>query len=209
MSNINIDINAADSSSEGSSVDIRVIPSNEGQTEAPSGDLELSCNSGKKQRMCVVKIQVETPFPRARLINQAKGVTVRLLQSNLHRVRTCAPEDIEQKKDSLNPNKDSMQVWSLANCMPRKFEMETQERKAIDPLKRPASPTPGSPQQEAEGPREASRRLNHQTNLIGRGQETPLGDSRNRPKSSMSGQSSLPTERGLQQQQKHPSGSFQ
>jgi len=159
MSNINIDIQNENSSSEESSVDIRVIPGNP-ETEASSSDSEPSCSSNERERTCIIEIRVETPLPRARSINQAKGVTVWLLQSNLHRVQIYAPEDIEQKKDSLNPNEDLVRVWPPLNCMPWKFEIETQERETeTNPLKRPAS-RPGSPQQEAGGPREASRQLN-------------------------------------------------
>ena len=159
MSNVNIDIQNENISSEESSVDIRVIPGN-AETESPSSDsnLEPSCSSNKRERTCVIKIRVETPLPRARSINQAKGVTVRLLQSNLHRVRIYTPEDIEQRKESLNPNENSVRVWSPLNCVPWKFEIEMQECET-NPLKRPAL-RPGSPQQEAGGPREASRRLN-------------------------------------------------
>jgi len=147
MSSINIDIHNENTSSEESSVDIRVIPGNT-ETEASSSDSEPSCSSNERERRCVIEIRVETPLLRARSHNQAKGVTVRLLQSNLHRVRTYTPEDIEQKQDSLNPNEDSVRVWSPLNCIPWKFEIEIQEREteAINPLKRPASPAPGSPQ---------------------------------------------------------------
>jgi len=159
MSNINIDIRNKNTSSEESSVDIRVIPGN-AETESPLSDShsEPSCSSNERERTCIIKIRVETPLPRARSHNQAKGVTVRLLHSNLHRVRMYTPEDVEQKQEPLNPNEDSVRVWSLLNCMPWKFEIEIQERET-NPLKRPAS-RPGSPQQEAGGPREASRCLN-------------------------------------------------
>jgi len=158
MSNVNININvqAEDSSSEGSSVDIRVIPSNERVTEASSSDSEPSCSSSGRQRRCIIEVRVETQLSYN--YNQTKGVTVRLLQSNLHRVRIYTPEDIEQEKGTLNPNEDSIRVWSPENCIPWKFEIEIQEHDT-NPLKRPAS-RPGSPQQEAGGPREASRRLN-------------------------------------------------
>jgi len=162
MSSINIDINNENTSSEESSlgVNIRVIPGNEA-TESPSSESESSKDSNESQRTCIIEIQVETLLPgkRSRSINQAKGVTVRMLQSNLHRVRIYTPEDVEQKQKSVNPNEDAIQVWSPLNCMPWKFEIEVQEREAINPLKRPAS-RPGSPQQEAGGPREASRRSN-------------------------------------------------
>jgi len=161
MSSINIDINNENASSEESSlgVNIRVIPGNDA-TESPSSESESSKDSTEKQRTCIIEIQVETPLPkRATSINQAKGVTVRILQSNLHRVRIYTPEDVEQKHKSVNPNEDAIQVWSPLNYMPWKFEIEVQEREAANPLKRPAS-RPGSPQQEAGGPREASRRLN-------------------------------------------------
>jgi len=162
MSSINIDINNENTSSEESSlgVNIRVIPGNDA-TESPSSESESSKDSNERQRTCIIEIQVETPLPgrRSRSINQAKGVTVRILQSNLHRVRIYTSEDVEQKQNSVHPNEDAIQVWSPLNCMPWKFEIEVQEREAINPLKRPAS-RPGSPQQEAGGPREASRRLN-------------------------------------------------
>ena len=146
MSSINVDIHNENASSEESLVDIRVIPGN-AETESPSSDLnsEPSYSSNERERTCSIEIRVDTPVPRARSINQAKGVTVRLLQSNLHRVRMCTPEDVEQKKDSLNPNEDLVRMWSPLNCMPWKFEIEIQEHKTEkNPLKRPAS-RPGSP----------------------------------------------------------------
>jgi len=84
---------------------------------------------------------------------------MRVLQSNLHRVRIYTPLDIEQAQEGVNANEDLIRVWSPENCLPWKFEIEITEREAANPLKRPAS-RPGSPQQEAGGPREASRRLN-------------------------------------------------
>jgi len=77
MSNINIDIQNENSSSEESSVDIRVIPGN-AETESPSSDLnsEPSHSSNERERTCIIEIRVETPLPRARSIDQAKGVTV-------------------------------------------------------------------------------------------------------------------------------------
>jgi len=94
MSSINIDIHNENASSEESSVKIQVIPGNQ-ETESPSSDSnsEASVDSNERQRTCVIKIQVETPLPgkRSRSINQAKGVTVRILQSNLHRVRIYTP----------------------------------------------------------------------------------------------------------------------
>jgi len=152
MSNVNSNIREEDSSS-GSSVDIRVIPGN-ALTEASSSDSEPSCSTNERERRYVIKILVETPQSRSH--NQAKGVTVRLLQSNLHRVRIYAPDDIEQAKDTYE---DSIRVWSPENVIPWKFEIEVQEREPENPLKRPAL-RPGSPQQEAGGPREANRRLN-------------------------------------------------
>jgi len=161
MSSINVDIHNENASSEESLVDIRVIPGN-AETESPSSDSnsEPSCSSNERERTCIIEIRVETPLPRrATSINQAKRVTVQMLQSNLHIVRIYPPEDVEQKQESVNPNEDSVRVWSPLNCTPWKFEIEMQEREAENPLKRPAL-RPGSPQQEAGGPREASRRLN-------------------------------------------------
>jgi len=159
MSNNNIDIQQASDSSEGSSVDVRIIPVNErsGKTEASSSDSEPSCSSSERQRRCIIEVRVETPLSGS--WNQAKGVTVCILQSNLHRVWIYIPEDIEQRQESCNPNEDSMRVWSPENCIPWKFEIEIQEHETKNPLKRPTS-RPGSPQQEAGGPRKASRRLN-------------------------------------------------
>jgi len=107
MSNVNVDIRNENSSSEESSVNIKVVPGNQ-ETEALSNDSEPSCSSNERERCCIIKIRVEMPLPRARSINQAKGVTVRLLQPNLHRVRIHTLEDIEQQKDSVNPNEDSI-----------------------------------------------------------------------------------------------------
>jgi len=155
IDNININIEAEESS-EGSLVDIRVIHGN-ALTEALSSDSELSCSSSERQRRCVIEIRVEAPL----LSPGRKGVTVRILQSNLHRVRIYTPEDIEQAHEGVNPNEDLVRVWSPENCLPWRFNLEIteREREAENPLKRPAS-RPGSPQQEAGGPREASRCLN-------------------------------------------------
>jgi len=129
MSNVNINIREEDSSS-GSSVDIRVIPGN-GETEASSSDSKPSCNANERKRHCIIEILVETPLSRS--YNQAKGVTVRLLQSNLDRVRIYTPKGIEQAKDTLNPNGDSIRVWSPENMIPWKFEIEIQEKEAVNP----------------------------------------------------------------------------
>jgi len=156
----NIDVNVNDdaeaSSSEGSSVYVRVIPGN-ALTEASSSVSE-PCTE-ERERRCIIEVRVETQLSRD--YTQAKGVRVRVLQSNLHRVRIYAPEDIEQRQEGCNPNKDTIRIWSPENCIPWKFEIEITEREceAANRLKRPAS-RPGSPQQEAGGPREASRRLN-------------------------------------------------
>jgi len=155
-SNINNKINnQGDSSSSGSSTFVRVIPGNQ-LTEASSSDSEPEPSTEERERRCVIKVRLETQLSRD--CTQARGVRVRLLQSNLHGVRIYTPEDIEQKQESCNPNEDTIRIWSPENCVPWKFEMETQERDPVNPLKRPAS-RPGSPQQEAGGPREASRRL--------------------------------------------------
>jgi len=61
--------------------------------------------------------------------------------------------------EAVNPNEDTIRVWDPSCCLPWKFEIEITPREEPNPLKRPAS-RPGSPQQEAGGPREASRRLN-------------------------------------------------
>jgi len=137
-------------------VNVRVIPGNQ-LTVASSTDSEPSCSSSERQRRCVIKIRVEAPLSSPR----SKGVTIQVLQSNLHRVRIYTPEDIEQAQEGVNPTEDSVRVWSPENCLPWRFNLEITEHEgeADNPLKRPAS-RPGSPQQEAGGPREASRRLN-------------------------------------------------
>jgi len=149
-------INQEDNGSSGSSVFVQVIPGNQ-LTEASSSDLEPSCSSSERQRRCVIEIRVEAPLSSPR----SKGVTIRVLQSNLHRVRIYTPEDIKQAQEGVNPNEDTVRVWSPENCLPWRFNLEIteREREEYNPLKRPAS-RPGSPQQEAGGPREASRRLN-------------------------------------------------
>jgi len=79
--NINIDVQAEDSSSKGSSVDIRVIPSNKRRvdTEALSSNLEPSCSSSERQRRCVIEVRVETKLSRD--YNQAKSVTCQVYGS--------------------------------------------------------------------------------------------------------------------------------
>jgi len=54
------------------------------------------------------------------------SIAVRLLQSNLHRVRICTPEDIKQEKDTVNLNKDLIRVWSPEKYIPWKFEIDIQ-----------------------------------------------------------------------------------
>ena len=103
MSSININIHNENASSEESSVDIRVVPGNK-ETESPSSDSnsEPPIDSNERQRTCIIEIRVETPLPkRATSINQAKGVTVRTLQSYLHRVQIYTPEEVEQKQESV------------------------------------------------------------------------------------------------------------
>ena len=137
-------------SSSGSSVDIRVIPGNS-LTGDESSDSDPPPE--EREKRCIIEVRVETQLSRD--YTQAKGVRVRVLQSNLHRVRIFTPEDIEQRQEGCNPNEDVIRVWSPEHCIPWKFEIKVTERNR----KRPAS-RPGSPQQEAGGPREASRRLN-------------------------------------------------
>jgi len=133
-----------------------VIPGNQ-LTEASSSDSQSEPSTGERERCCIIEVRVEAPLSSPR----SKGVTIRVLQSNLHRVRIYTPLDIEQAQEGVNPNEDTIRVWSPENCIPWKFEIEIteREREEANPLKRPAS-RPGSPQQEAGGPREASRRLN-------------------------------------------------
>ena len=146
--------NQEDSSSSGSSMFVRVIPGNQ-LTEASSSDSQPEPSIGERERRCIIEVGVEAPLSSPR----RKGVTIRVLQSNLHRVRIYTPLDLEQAQEGVNPNEDTIRVWSPENCIPWKFEIEITEREAVNPLKRPAS-RPGSPQQEAGGPREASRMLN-------------------------------------------------
>jgi len=80
-----------------------VVHGNE-ETESPSSDSnsEPSSNSNERERTCIIEIRVETPLPkRATSINQAKGVTVQILPSNLHRVQIYTPEEVEQKQESV------------------------------------------------------------------------------------------------------------
>jgi len=131
-----------------------VIPGNQ-LTEASLSDSQSEPSTQERERRCVVEVAVEAPLSSPR----SKGVTIRVLQSNLRRVRIYTPLDLEQAQEGVNPNKDKIRVWSPENCIPWKFEIEITEREAVNPLKRPAS-RPGSLQQEAGGLREASRRLN-------------------------------------------------
>ena len=156
--NIN-DRSNSEASSSSSSFIVRIIgvPGNQ-LTEAES-DSQSEPSRGEFERRCILEIGVEAPLSSP----QRKGVTVRVKQSNLHRVRVYTPLDIEQTQEGRNTNEDLIRVWSRSGCTPWKFEIEIteqqQEPEEANPLKRPAS-RPGSPQQEAGGPREASRRLN-------------------------------------------------
>jgi len=151
----NINDRSNDSSS-GSSFTVRIIPGNQ-LTEGSSSDSQSEPSTGERERRCVIEIQVEAPLSSPR----SRGVKIRVLQTNLHRVRIYTPLDIKQAQEGVNTNEDLIRVWSPENCIPWKFEIEIteREREEANPLKRPAS-RPGSPQQEAGGPREASRRLN-------------------------------------------------
>jgi len=100
------DINyQSESSSDKSSTIARIIPVNErrGKTESSSSDSE-SCSSQERRRRCIVEARVETQLSEQH--NQAKGVTVQVLQSDLHRVRIHTPEGIEQRQEGCNPNED-------------------------------------------------------------------------------------------------------
>ena len=154
--NINDRSNSEASSSE-SSLIVRIIPGNQ-LTEASSSDSQSEPSRGERERRCIIEVGVEAPLSSPR----RKGVTIRVLQSNLHRVRIYTPLDIEQTHEGVNPNEDLIRVWSPEGCLPWKFNLEITEREreeGANSLKRPAS-RPGSPQQEAGGPREVSRRLN-------------------------------------------------
>jgi len=160
MSNSNNETNVndrsnSDNSSE-SSIFVQVIPGNQ-LTEASLSDSQSEPSTGERERRCIIEIGVEAPLSSP----GRKGVTVRVLQSNLHRVRIYTPLALEQAHEAVNPNEDAIRVWDPSGCLPWKFEIEITEREheETNPLKRPAS-RPGSPQQEAGGPREASRRLN-------------------------------------------------
>jgi len=144
----------SDNSSSGSSFEVRLIPGGTLPTAAPS-DTESEPSTKVRERRCIIEIGVEAPLSSP----GRKGVTVRVLQSDLHRVRVYTPLNLEQAHEAVNPNEDTIRVWDPSCCIPWKFEIEITPREEANPLKRPAS-RPGSPQQEAGGPREASRRLN-------------------------------------------------
>ena len=144
----------SDNSSSGSSFEVRLIPGGTLPTAAPS-DTESEPSTKVRERRCIIEIGVEAPLSSP----GRKGVTVRVLQSDLHRVRIYTPLNLEQAHEAVNPNEDTIRVWDPSCCLPWKFEIEITPREEPNPLKRPAS-RPGSPQQEAGGPREASRRLN-------------------------------------------------
>ena len=148
----NINERSEEDSSSGSSVDIRVLPGSSLTGEESS---DSNATFGGSEKSCILEVRVETQLSRD--YTQAKGVRIRVLQSDLHRVRVFTPEDIEQRQEGVNPNEDVIRVWSPENCIPWKFEIEVTERSRK--RGRPES-RPGSPQQEAGGPREASRRLN-------------------------------------------------
>ena len=93
MSNVDVNIQQDDSSS-GSSVNVRAIPGNQ-LTEALSSDSEPSTE--EREKGCIIEVRVETQLSRN--YTQAKGVRVRVLQSNLHRVRIYTPEDIKQRQE--------------------------------------------------------------------------------------------------------------
>ena len=148
----NINERSEEDSSSGSSVDIRVLP---GSSLTGNESSDSNATFGGSEKSCILEVRVETQLSRD--YTQAKGVRIRVLQSDLHRVRVFTPEDIEQRQEGVNPNEDVIRVWSPENCIPWKFEIEVTER--TRKRGRPES-RPGSPQQEAGGPREASRRLN-------------------------------------------------
>jgi len=120
----NINDRSDSSSSEGSSVGVRVVPVNEqrGNTEASSSYSEPSCSSKEKERRCIIEVRVETPLSGT--YNGLTGVAVQIVQSDLHRVQICTPEGIEQKPEALNPNEDTLRVWSPENYVSWKFELE-------------------------------------------------------------------------------------
>ena len=151
--NIN-DRSNSDNSSSGSFFEVRLIPGGS-LTAAEASDSQSEPSTGERERRCIIEIGVEAPL----LSPGRKGVTVRVLQSDLHRVRIYTPLNLKQAHESVNPNKDSIRVCDPSCCLPWKFEIEITPREEPNPLKRPAS-RPGLPQQEAGGPREASRRLN-------------------------------------------------
>jgi len=91
--------NQEDSSSSGSSIFVRVIPGNQ-LTEGSSSDSQSEPSTGERERRCIIKVRVEAPLSSPR----SKGVTIRVLKSNLHRVRIYTPEDIEQAQEGVNPN---------------------------------------------------------------------------------------------------------
>ena len=127
-SNINNETNIndrsnSDDSSSGSSFDVRIITGNP-LTEASSSDSEPS--TGEREKRCIIEVRVETQLSRE--YTQAKGVRVRVLQSNLHRVRIYTPEDIEQEQEARNTNEDTIRIWSPEGCVPWKFEIEITER---------------------------------------------------------------------------------
>jgi len=109
----------SDNSSE-SSIFVRVIPGNQ-LTEASSSDSQSEPSTGEQERRCIIEIGVEAPLSSPR----RKGVTVRVLQSNLHRVRIYTPLDLEQAHEAVNPNEDTIRVWSPEGCVPWKFERAT------------------------------------------------------------------------------------
>jgi len=100
------------SSEDESSIEVRIIPINErrGKTDASSSDLEPSCSSQERKRRCIVEVTVERRLSESCL--GSKGVTVCVLQSDLHRVRICTPEGIKQKQQGCNSNNDLIRVWS-------------------------------------------------------------------------------------------------
>ena len=94
----------SDNSSSGSSFEVRLIPGGTLPTAAPS-DTESEPSTKVRERRCIIEIGVEAPLSSP----GRKGVTVRVLQSDLHhRVRVYTPLNLEQAHEAVNPNEDTI-----------------------------------------------------------------------------------------------------
>jgi len=168
------------------------IPSSMQETEASSASALGSPSIASQDQRVVIEIRVEAPDSIA-----PEGLTARVVQSDCHRVRTCSEEESCDQTTEQDATEEEVARVCATRELAWKFEIEI--------LNAP------QPREEEEGGTKRQT-LNRWTQSL-QPMRAPLDPdwisrfSRDRPTSSTTGQSSLPTGKGLQQQQKHPHGS--